>query len=158
MSQNLVELYGNRTRIRVCGLCWKNNSLLLVNHIMGTENTFWVPPGGGVEFGESLEEALKREFVEETGLIIQVKEFRFVVEVLRPPLHAIELFFTVETESPETLIGYDPEMSPDTQIIQAVEFLRWEEIKALKSSQKHGIFSICHNPEELMKLTGHYKI
>jgi 8-oxo-dGTP diphosphatase len=125
---------------------------------MGTENTFWVPPGGGVEFGESLEEALKREFVEETGLIIQVKEFRFVVEVLRPPLHAIELFFTVETESPETMIGYDPEMSPDTQIIQAVEFLRWEEIKALKSSQKHGIFSICHNPEELMKLTGHYKI
>lgn len=34
----------------------------------------WVMPGGGVEIGESLEEAVVREAEEETGFKIQTKK------------------------------------------------------------------------------------
>jgi 8-oxo-dGTP diphosphatase len=41
----------------------------------------WAPPGGRVEPGESLAEALKREFIEETTLAVAVGRPLGVVEV-----------------------------------------------------------------------------
>ncbi|GGD20749.1 NUDIX hydrolase [Pontibacillus salipaludis] len=54
-------------------------------------------PGGGVEEGESLEEAAKREFVEETGY--RCRELRYVGELWPAPWMAYEVthvFFTNE--------------------------------------------------------------
>jgi 8-oxo-dGTP diphosphatase len=50
----------------------------------------------GLQYGESVNEALKREFLEETQTEITIGEMLFVNEFLEPPLHAIELFFKVE--------------------------------------------------------------
>ena len=51
----------------VRGICVnpENNSILLVKH---TYSEGWVLPGGGVEVGESMLTALKRELSEEAGL------------------------------------------------------------------------------------------
>jgi 8-oxo-dGTP pyrophosphatase MutT (NUDIX family) len=51
----------------VRGICYnpENNSILLVKH---TYSEGWVLPGGGVEVGESMLTALKRELSEEAGL------------------------------------------------------------------------------------------
>ena len=46
------------------------NELLMVN----SNNYGWVFPGGQVEQGENLVDALKREFIEETGIEVQVGE------------------------------------------------------------------------------------
>jgi 8-oxo-dGTP pyrophosphatase MutT (NUDIX family) len=47
--------------------------------VMDTSNGFWFLPGGGVEKNESIEEAAKREALEELGLEIKIdrviKEF-----------------------------------------------------------------------------------
>lgn len=44
--------------------------VLLAQHRINEETTVWVGPGGGVEDGESLVEALARELFEETGLVL----------------------------------------------------------------------------------------
>jgi len=65
------------------------------HHSLGESGILWAPPGGGMDFGQSVEENLTREFREETGLKVEVKRFLFINEFLAVPLHAVELFFEV---------------------------------------------------------------
>jgi 8-oxo-dGTP diphosphatase len=46
---------------------------------------YWVLPGGGVHPFESLAEAVEREVLEETGLIVRAREQLGVWEVVEPP-------------------------------------------------------------------------
>jgi ADP-ribose pyrophosphatase YjhB (NUDIX family) len=60
----------------------------------------WWLPGGGIDFGESPEETLLREFREETGLSIQYPVLSDVVsDVRRRPngdrIHTVRILFTV---------------------------------------------------------------
>jgi len=50
-------------RVSVRGLMKENNKFLLGHHKNGTWETF----GGGLDFGENPQEALRREILEETG-------------------------------------------------------------------------------------------
>lgn len=153
MTPEIAEIYGNKVRIRVCGLCWEGDNLLMVNHRFG-DRDFWAPPGGGVEFGESMEFALKREFLEETGLLIQPKKFCFVCEFLKQPLHAVELFFEVEKVSGMLINGSDPEI----QLIEKVQFLTSKEIQDIPEESLHGILKKFKDANVLRQLHGFYMI
>ncbi|GAB3815467.1 hypothetical protein GCM10028895_09580 [Pontibacter rugosus] len=96
--------YADKLRVRVCGICIKEDKLLLVRHSNTIDNkAFWAPPGGGIEFGETMHQGLKREMLEETGLQVQVCRFLFVNEYVNPPLHAVEFFFEVAVEAGEII-------------------------------------------------------
>jgi 8-oxo-dGTP diphosphatase len=153
MTPEIAEIYGNKVRLRVCGLCWEGNSLLLVKHQMGNGD-LWAPPGGGVEYQESLDEALKREFFEETGLKINVEKFLFGCEFIKNPLHAVELFFDTKKVGGTLMSGYDPEL----QLIENAVFLSWDEIKDIPDESRHGIFNKCQNFDDLRQLRGFYSI
>jgi 8-oxo-dGTP diphosphatase len=153
MDSEIAKTYGNRVRIRICGLCWEGEKLLMVRHKF--ENSyFWAPPGGGLEFGESIELALKREFLEETGISVQPQRFAFGCEFIKNALHAVELFFNVVHVSGEVVIGHDPEL----QLIDKVQFLTPTEIRNLPNEALHGIFQKCKDARDLRSLHGFYTI
>lgn len=118
------QLYGNRIRVRVCGVCIENGQILLVCHrpILG-KNDYWCPPGGGVDEGETAEETLRREFLEETGLKIKVGRLLLTKEFVQAPLHAVELYFSVKILSGNLIKGHDPEMNLSEQLIKEVSWL-----------------------------------
>lgn len=152
MENEIREVYGNRVRIRACGLCWQGDRLLLLNHRHLGPANFWSPPGGGIDFGQSAEETVVREFAEESGISVEVGTFRFAAEFIRPPLHAIELFFEVATLSGTPTVGTDPETH--LQLLTDAQFMTWSEIQQMPAHERHGIFSIVKSADDLRKLSG----
>ena len=137
MTQEIINQYGNKIRVRVCGICVQDDKILLVNHSgMNESGEFWSPPGGGLEFGESIEDCLKREFLEETNTIISVGKFIKINEFVKPPLHAVELFYEVKILSGEIKIGFDPEM--EEQIIKDIQWLNFEEVLGKEEGRFSG--------------------
>lgn len=156
MDQELIKVYGNKVRIRACGLCWQGDLLLVADHKHLGQEHFWAPPGGGINFGETAKEALKREFLEETGLTIAVGDFLFACEFIDPPLHAIELFFEVRATSGTLTKGSDPETRLD--VIGHVEYKTLQSLAELPVHQKHGIFNFEGVPSNLRNLRGYIQL
>ncbi len=158
MNAEIIEKFGNQVRIRVCGICRNDDKILMVNHKHLTPDNFWAPPGGGLQFGESIQQGLLREFEQETGFLVDSGRFLFGCEFRKKPLHAVELFFEVFITDGRLRTGIDPELSSDQQIISEVSFLTPEEIDAIPYAQKHGIFKHCDKTKHLSKLSGFYII
>ncbi len=158
MPESLSNIYGNRVRIRVCGICIVENKLLLVNHKNLTSGDFWAPPGGGIEMKETAHQTLQREFLEETNLAIAIGDLLFVTEYYNEPLHAIELFFSVNWVGGTLKTGVDPEMKTADQIITDARFLSWDEISEIEASQLHGVFKYATEPAKIIDLRGYFKL
>lgn len=151
----IKEVFGNKIRVRVCGLCFKGDSILLAKHNIDGQ-TLWSPPGGGLEFGESINKTLVREFKEETSLSVTPGDFMFFNEFINPPLHAIELFYKITSYSGELEVGSDPEL-PEQKILEQVAFLNESQISQIPSHQLHTVLKICNNPIELLHIRGQIK-
>lgn len=99
-------------RLAVRGLLMVDNRLLLVNAWPGGTSDLLCAPGGGVDPHSSLEDNLKREFHEETGLEIAVGTPCLVNEFHDPSrdFHQVDVYFRVSLVSGEPLQPWtDPE-------------------------------------------------
>lgn len=85
---------GERPKVIVSGLIEKDGKVLLVKEILES-GEHWIVPGGKVEFGESLADAVKREIKEETNLDVEVlRLFDFKEHVnLKYDYHTVIFFF-----------------------------------------------------------------
>ena len=136
----LLQAYSGKVRVRVGGLLLRDGALLLAAHrgLLPMDAPFWSPPGGGWQFGESIQAALMREFHEETGLTVRVGRFLHLHEFNRGPLQALELFFEVLADATaQPQLGYDPEHAPDQQLLTALAWHTPRQLMHLPPAQLH---------------------
>ncbi len=140
---DLLQAYAGVARVRVCGLLVQEGTILLTAHrgLLPDEQLFWSPPGGGWHFGETLQQCLRREFEEETGLTVRVGRFLHLHEYQGPGLQALELFFEVlpldAAAAPR--LGLDPEHAPDAQLLTRLEFMTPRRLGQLPPAQVHPV-------------------
>src|ERR1035437_7609899 len=80
-------------RVRVAVCLTAADRLLLVAHRKG-EHRYWLLPGGGVEMGETLVEAARREVREETGVDAAIGRLLIVCDAIEPGgRHLVNLVF-----------------------------------------------------------------
>jgi len=86
----------------------KGDQLLIVNNQSGQDNR-WSLPGGQIEAGETLEQALRREVAEETGLAVTSSSFAFLTENFMPTYQAHSLVTYFDCEVSGVLDPNDPD-------------------------------------------------
>ena len=88
---------------RVAGIVINNGKVLLQKT---ADDPAYAFPGGHVELGETNEETLVREFMEEIGADVAVKELKWVAEIFFPwgksPCHQICLYYMVDITDDRT--------------------------------------------------------
>ncbi len=96
-------------RVRVQGVVVRDGRILLVKHRKyGKE--YWVLPGGGLEYRETIFESLKREFEEELGVSaepVEVLKLRdFIPE--DEDRHIVDVYVKCEISGSPRITGEDP--------------------------------------------------
>lgn len=106
----------------VYGICLHEEQLLVIQKGKGPYIGRYDLPGGTVEANESLTEAVKREFIEETGIHIQIARqvglCEYLIPYVRPEggtthIHHIAVFYLVQCAggylsiTPESFDGQD---------------------------------------------------
>jgi len=70
-------------RVVVAGLIINQKGEILLCKSYKWSN-LWIVPGGHIEYGETIEKAIKREVKEEVGLDIKIKKILFTQELIEP--------------------------------------------------------------------------
>jgi len=109
-------------RNRVAAIIIKEDKILLVQHEKN-DRKYWLIPGGGVEFGETLEEAAKRELQEECSLDIELGDLIFISETIPPDNHRHVINYYFEAK----ISGGDMKVNPDKVLRDA----QWQRIEDL---------------------------
>lgn len=112
-------------RVRVAAIITKGEQVLLVRHAKDAKS-YWLLPGGGLEAGETLEAALRRELREEASVEIRVDDLVFVNDSIAPngSRHVISLYFTAE------IVGGNIARGGDERVVE-VRFVSVEELDGL---------------------------
>lgn len=119
--------------VGVGGVVLRDGAVLLVKRASEPLAGQWSLPGGAVELGETLEEAVVRELREETGLTVRVlalvEAFERITrdEAERPRYHYVLLDYLCEPLSGSLQAGSD---------VTAVAWARPEEFAAYQLSAK----------------------
>lgn len=109
-------------RIGVVGLIHRQERFLVIQRSANVVAPLkWCFPGGGIQDGETEEEALQREFQEELGLLIFPTE-RFCTSVTPWNVHLSWWFVEATDESLETI-------QPDAREVQSVRWMTLEELQ-----------------------------
>lgn len=130
-----------RPRIRVAIALLHEGKLLLVQHTKG-DRSYWLLPGGGLEWGEEVREAGRREVEEETGILAEVGQLALVSETVAPDesRHLLHLVFAAR------YLGGEPTVPPEDRITD----VRWMPLDQVADLVMHPPIQsvLCELPVE----------
>jgi ADP-ribose pyrophosphatase YjhB (NUDIX family) len=113
MRTALIWLLSPKFVVGVVGLvCDDEGRVLLLKHTYRRRNP-WGLPGGGLTPGESLEECLKREIREETGMEVVVE--KMLSAGAHPDRRLVDAIFACKLRPGESLASF----RPNTEISEA---------------------------------------
>jgi 8-oxo-dGTP diphosphatase len=97
-------------RVRLAVLIRKDEAILMGQYVYSFASGLWTVPGGGLDYGESLEICAKREVAEEAGIeITGIKKLGFTEYInLEEEKHSISLYVGADWVS-----GEPKEMEPE---------------------------------------------
>jgi mutator protein MutT len=121
-------------RVRPTGILIEDNRILLVRQYVTTTRG-WSWPGGKLEAGETIEQCLVREWKEETGLDVAVKELLYVTDRFRgSDTHVVHMTFLIERtgEKPGEIewTHHDPHVSSSSKPIREIRMVPIDELTA----------------------------
>jgi 8-oxo-dGTP diphosphatase len=112
-------------RIAVRGIIFKDGKLLCqkLTAYRRNDRDFWCTPGGGLDMGELLEDGLKREMIEETGIEPKIGRLLFMQQFTEDgKKEQMEFFFLIE--NPEDYETIDlAATSHGVEEVELVEFI-----------------------------------
>lgn len=97
----MESLFRNKSlRVRVAALIKDKKGKILLVQQTKKNSSYWLLPGGGIEFGETAEEALHRELKEELSLQVMQSEFLLLNESIDPmkKKHLVQLVFQTKVQ------------------------------------------------------------
>lgn len=119
-------------KIRITAVVLRNDNILLVEQNVDNARG-WSLPGGGLEEGETLEDGIVRELIEETGVTVKVKELLYLCDYIRNDRHVVHMTFLAEAPNDE--IG---ETTPglDENPIKSISYVPIDKIENYGFSKK----------------------
>ena len=112
----------------VAAIILRDHEILMVRRGVEPGLGKWSIPGGSIELGETMEDALRREVWEETGLEIKVGDFAGVIDLIVRDENGQISFHYVILDYFATIIS-DGEACPATDVTEC----RWIPLDELKN-------------------------
>jgi ADP-ribose pyrophosphatase YjhB (NUDIX family) len=146
-----------RPIIRAASILFENRHICLVKQVV-TDVRHWALPGGKLELGERFSECIEREFREETGLDVQVRELLYMTDRItyNPFSHIVHISFLVDRLGNEALPfewkHLDPHPSSSSDAMREIKMAPVDEL------EKYGFSKIyCRLIQENFPGRGCYK-
>ncbi len=116
----------------VGGIIFKGNQVLLIKRAEHPDKGKWTIPGGVVEVGERIQDALKREIFEETSLIVSVGRLVSLFEkIIKDPYGRIRFHYVIADYRCQVAGG---KLNPGSDASDA-RFFNLEEVSKLNLTQ-----------------------
>lgn len=99
-----------RFNIRVYGLLIQNGQILVNEELIAGKRIIKFP-GGGLDWGEGTHDCLKREWLEELQLDINVLDHFYTTDYFQPSAfddsQIISIYYTIDAQVPENIINQE---------------------------------------------------
>lgn len=113
--------YPKRPILGIGALIFKRNRILLVERGKEPLKGYWSLPGGALETGELLEDGIRREVLEETGLVVKPLEVITIFERLMPDAQGRTEYHYVLIDYVCRVVGGEAVAASDVSALQWVE-------------------------------------